>query len=165
MQYIMLLQPYITEIGNVCMNNKDHLCLYYIIGYHSDDSENSLVDSLPLDKCSRPVWKYQDIDSFISMTTLPPPPETTVDPMPGRVVEANEDFSNLIIPPPPIASSSSSATQPDFAFPRNVETLKSPTESKISPKIALLQSQLKKTNISTEQNNTGGTSASVNGHK
>ena len=125
-----------------------------------------MVDSLPLDKCSRPVWKYQDIDSFISMTTLPPPPGTTVDPLPGRVVEANEDFSNLIIPPPPIASAN-----PDVPLgSRVVENLKSPTESKISPKIALLQSQLKKTTAELVANGIAAAAAGVassvtNGYK
>ncbi|CAG7827581.1 unnamed protein product [Allacma fusca] len=113
------------------------------IGYHSDDSENSLVDSLPLDRRSRPVWKYQDIDSFISMTTLPPPPDTTADGIPCRTAEVTEYISNLIIPPPP-----SSSASVDTAAPLGrAEQLKSPTESKISPKIALLQSQLKKTNL------------------
>ena len=112
-----------------------------------------MVDSLPLD--SRPVWKYQDIDSFISMTTLPPPPDADA-PDCGRLSETtDEDFSNLIIPPPPSSATttrSNNHTDVTVTLGR-VEALKSPTENKISPKIALLQSQLKKNNINADLNN------------
>ena len=97
-------------------------------GYEDDDRRNK-------------QWKYQDIDSFISMTTLPPPPDLSEDVTGSNVADVGDDLANLIIPPPPL--NVGQADEDDDVSTDSTETLKGDT--KISPKIAMLQSQLKKT--------------------